>query len=507
MLKALKQAVAAQAKANGGIAPKVELMDTLFRDAHQCLWATRMRTEDMLPVAEMLDDVGYSVAEVIGLVQYDAAVRFLNQNPLTRLKMISERMTKTPLRSLVRSNLMAGFAPVHDDITDLFIERQVANGVTELFHYDSMHDWDVMAPGVAKSHSTGADVVIALLYNLAPGYDDEYYATIARQACEQLKPHKIQIVDAGGSLTIERVRTLIPAIKSAVFGLKTLELNTHCLTGLGPLIALEAAVHGVDTIYTAPEPMAQGNSVPGAQMIARSLSEIGYQVDVDLDKLQAIEDYLTPLARRQNKPVGVPKEFTERAYLSQMAGGALSNLESQLIDAGIHHRLPEVIEEIGRIRLELGSPIMTTPYPAIIAAQAVMNVIHGERYSMVPAEVKKYVCGYYGTPRVALDQDVVDRIMANGPKSVSETPQPHDPIVPELRKLYPRADDDELLLRYMYGDQRYDAMRPTYVKEELSANYPLSTLVSELESRGRTRAVQISGHDFSMTFNAQEAEV
>ncbi len=503
MLSKLKQQVADQTAQNGGKPRKIELMDTLFRDAHQCLWATRMKTEDMLPIAGLMDEAGFQVLEVMGLVQYDAAVRFLNQNPLTRLKLLGERITKTPMRSVVRGNLLGGFAPVHDDITELFIERQVANGASELILFDCLHDWNVVRPGMKKARSLGATVVGAVIYNQAPGYTDDYYATISRQACDDLNVDKLQIVDPGGTLTLERVRTLVPAIKAAITDNVVLELNTHCLSGLGPLVAIEAAVLGVETIYTAPEPLAQGNAAPGSQNMVRNLRELGFEVDIDLQKLEKVDDYLWDLAKREGQPVGLPGEFNETLYVTQMAGGALSNVENQMKEAGIHHRLPEVIEEIGRVRLELGSPVMGTPYPAIIAAQAVMNVVQGERYKVVPAEVKKYVCGYYGALRIPVDPEVVDRVMENGPRSVAETPQPLDPIVPALRARYPQADDDELLMRYMAGDERYEGLNPTLVPDEFSADTPLVKLVERLSKRANKSWIHVSGVNFAVSVGPQ----
>lgn len=502
MLSHLKKMVAEQTAANGGKPRRIEMADTLFRDAHQCVWATRMSTEHMLPIAPILDSAGFEVLECMGLVQYDGAVRFLNQNPLQRLRLLSERMPNTPIRSLVRGNLLGGFAPVHADITDLFVERQVANGATEILFFETLHDWSLIKQGVKRARELGVNVTIAIIYNFAEGYDDDYYAEVARQVVAQLAPDKIMLGDAGGVLTLERTRTLIPVLKQAMGKIK-LELNTHCLNGLGPLVALEAAVLGADTIYTVPEPLAGGNAAPGGQMIARNLRELGYEVGVDISVLEKIEEQLYAIARREDKPISYPGEYNEKQYVTQIAGGALSNVESQLIEAGIHHRLPEVIEEIGRVRQDLGFPAMATPYPAIIAAQAVLNVVQGERYSVVPAEVKKYVCGYYGDLRIAVDPNVVGLVIENGPKSISMEPPELQPVIPGLRKRYPNMDDDEMLLRYMYGDARIDGLNPTRVDDELSAEQPLVELVKGLAKHKRKGRVHVSGADFALSMGSQ----
>lgn len=496
MLDQMKQRVAAEA-ARTGKRRTINLCDDTLRDGQQCLWATRMRTEHMLPVAGHLDQAGFVSVQAIALVQFDASVLFLNQDPFERIRLLRERITRTSLRGTIRSNLMRGFYPVADDVSDLFVERQIANGVRDVAFLDALMCTENMASSIATAHRHGAKVTVVLGYNIAPGYDDALYARKAREAVERFGAHTVVLADAAGIITLERVRTLIPALREAI-GERTLEFNTHCLTALGPLLAIEAAVLGADNILTAVAPLANGNSLPASQMIARNLREIGFDVAVNDALLDEVGSYLGALAEREGQPVGVPAEYDPSHYVTQYAGGAMSNLESQLKLAGIGDRLPAVLDEIGRVRVELGSPIMVTPYPAIISAQAVMNVINEERYKVVPDEVKKYVCGYFGALPLPVDANVKDRVINNGSRDVALVAPERPPVLPGLRQRYQGIGDDELLLRYMYGDDKIDALAPTPAAEPFSLHHPLAELLDGMARRRRTH-LQVAGPAFSIS--------
>jgi oxaloacetate decarboxylase alpha subunit len=495
MFEKMKQAVADETAQRGGKARTITLTDSTFRDGQQCLWATRMKTEHMLPVAAKLDQTGFETMETIALVQYDGAVIFLQENPFERIRLQRREIRNTPMRAAVRSNMLAGFAPVGFDITKLFIERQVAAGVRDIAFLESLHAWEIIAPGIEHARKLGVKTTAAVLYNDAPGYDAEYYTQVSRDAAA-MGVDRIMFADAGGTMTREKVREIIPAVRSAI-GDVVLEFNTHCLTGLGPQLALEAAVLGADAIFVTAEPMAFGPAPPGAQMIARNLRELGYHVPLDLKPLEEAEAYFYALAERENQTVGKAAEFDPRQYQTQYAGGALENMKAQLAATGIADRLQEVLDEITRVRLDLGSPIMATPFPAIIAAQAVMNVLHGERYRVVPDEVKKYVCGHYGNLRIPVDGNVADRVIANGSKKISLEAQEFPPVLPGLRKRYPDMSEEQLILRFMYGDERIDALKPIREDATFTIAHPLEVLMGELAKMQPKTSVYISADDFS----------
>lgn len=326
---------------------RIQLVDATLRDAHQCLWATRMRTEHMLPMAERLDALGFHAIETVALVQFDASVLFLNQNPLERLRLLSERIRHTPLRAAVRSNMLRSFYPEPDDLSELYVERLVANGARDIVFLESLHCWDNLTTSIATAKRLGATTTIGLIYNLAPGYDAPFYAAKAREAIQRFDIDAFAFGDAGGSMTVEQVRSIVPAIK-AVIGDRPLEVLTHCLNATGSLVALEAAVQGADRLLCSIDPLANGNAGPSAQMLARNLREIGFEVDFDDRAADEIGDYLTGIAEENGFPVGIPAEYDPAHFVTQYAGGAMSNLQSQLQLAGIADKLPVVLEEIAR---------------------------------------------------------------------------------------------------------------------------------------------------------------
>jgi oxaloacetate decarboxylase alpha subunit len=270
---------------------------------------------------------------------------------------------------------------------------------------------------------------------------------------------------------------------------------------MGPQVALEAAVYGADRILTAVDPLANGNSLPAAQSIARDLRAIGFDVAVADRSLDEVGDYLRGLAEQLGHPVGVPAEYNPSNYYTQYAGGALSNLESQLKQAGIGDKLQAVLEEIGRVREELGSPVMVTPFPAIVGAQAVMNVINKERYKVVPDEVKKYACGYFGTLPLPIDPKVKELIIRNGSPDVSLTPPKLEPLVPELRKRYGHLSDDELLLRYMYGDEKVDGLDPTLADDSFRIQPTQAQLPAMLAQMQGQDRLHVSLNGFELKVN------
>lgn len=499
MFEQLKALVAAETQRTGK-RRTIHLADETLRDGQQCLWATRMRTEHMLPIADRLDRAGLAGIQAMAPVQFDACVLFLKQDPFERIRLLRERVTRTPLRGSVRSNLIRGFMPVADDITDLFVERQFANGLSEIGFFDALMCADNLASSIQCAQRLGAGVGVMLPYNLAPGYDDALYVAKAREIVVRFNPNTVGFYDAAGILTVDRLRTLIPAIKQAI-GDKSLGFSTHCLTGLGPWLALEAAVHGADRLLTAVTPLAHGNSVPATQALAQDLRALGFDVQVDEGLLDEVGDCLHAVAAREGLALGMPAEYEPSHYVTQYAGGAMSNLESSLQQAGIADKLPAVLDEIARVRVELGSPIMVTPYPAIIGAQAVMNVVSGERYKVVADEVKKYACGHFGKLPLPVDPNVLDRVIENGSADVALKPPPLHPLLPALRKRYGKLGDDQLLLRYMYGDEKVDAIEPTLAGDAYSDKHPVVDLISGLARSNRKVQVRVTSRDFALQAN------
>ena len=253
----------------------IAVVDQTLRDAHQCLWATRMTTAHMLPVAEMMDRIGFQRIEVIAAIQFDVCVRFLKENPWERVRLMRQRITRTPLSSFLRSKNIVSFDFVPDDIVALWVERLVANGVREIGSFDGLNDVDNMLVALDVARKLGARTIGALSYCLSPVHTDALYVQTAKALVERGKVDAIWIKDAGGLLTVDRVRTLVPAIRKVV-GRTPIELHSHCLTGIAPLVYIEGVQAGADCIHTSIAPLANGAAQPSLQSMARNLRELGF---------------------------------------------------------------------------------------------------------------------------------------------------------------------------------------------------------------------------------------
>lgn len=471
----------------------IRIVDTTFRDAQQCLWATRMSTAMMLPIAEKLDAAGFDVAEVMGAVQFDAAVRYLAENPWERLRLLRQRVTRTPLQALIRSKCVLGFDLVPDDLSALWAERLIANGVKRLIVFDGLHDLDNLAASTRRAHELGAYVTGWLTFSDSPVHTDDLYVAKAREFIDRLKIDALMIEDTGGILTPERTATLVPAIK-AVIGDLSLGLHSHGLIGLCQRTYLEAVRLGIDNLYTAIPPLADANAPPSVVTTLRNLRASGYACSVDDALVAEMSGHIDRVADLAGKPKGAPRDFDVTFLGHQIPGGVHSNLKSQLDAAGFGDKLPEVLEESARVRADLGWPIQVTPFAQFIGVQATLNVVRGERYAVVPAEVKKYALGYYGKLLAPVDPNCLDRIVERGPGSIALTPPALEPIVPTLRKRYPTAVDDELLLRHFFDATLVDkALRSKPDLDAfMSVESPLVHLIKEASRRPRVKYISVS---------------
>jgi oxaloacetate decarboxylase alpha subunit len=331
-----------------------------------------------------------------------------------------------------------------------------------------------------------------VVYTVSPVHTDTYYAGKARELVG-LGVDAVFLKDPSGLLRPERVRTLIPALRQAV-GSTRLQLHTHCLTGLGPLCALEAIQHGVDTVHTATSPLANGASQPPTEWVARHARRLGFEVALNERGLRPVADYFRYVASREGKPLGGIAEYDPFHYEHQVPGGMISNLRYQLGEIGLAHRLDEILEDAARVRCELGYPIIVSPFAQFVITQAVLNVVQGERYATVPDEVRKYVLGYYGELAAPVDGDVLDRI-TRGERPV--TARPGDLLPPAVERVRrergPFASDDDLLLATFYNPEQYSSLaaaRPIPTEYPVDRT-PLLTLVKELAARPRVRTVTL----------------
>jgi len=477
---------------------KIGVIDTTLRDAHQCLWATRMTTPHMLPVARQMDRAGFEQIDLAGAIQFDVCVRYLKEDPWERVRLMRERVTHTPLRYLVRSKNLMAFDMLPDDIMDLWVERIVANGFGVVGSFDGLNDVDNILASVRVAKQMGVKTFGALSYSLSPVHTDELYVETARKLVASGMVDAIMLKDAAGLLTVDRVRTLVPAMKK-VMGTVPLEIHSHCLTGLAPLVYLEAVKCGVDLIHTSIAPMANGAAQPSTQSMARNLKFLGHDVDVDASIMEEVGEHFRRIAVAEGKPLGQVLEYDAFHYAHQMPGGMLSNFKSQLEAAGLQDKFDELLQEVARVREELGYPIMITPFAQLVGTQAVLNVVHGERYRVVPNEIKKYALGYYGKLLAPIHPEVLDRIVENGSRQIALTPVAPAPAVAELRRKYPNASDDERLLRFMFaGSQVDDMLRDKVPVVDYRHEHSVVALVRHYAQQPKRARIHIERGSFSL---------
>ncbi|MGD0229164.1 MAG: pyruvate carboxylase subunit B [Syntrophorhabdales bacterium] len=430
---------------------KIEFIDQTIRDAQQSLWGFTMRTEHITPIAEMMDKVGYRAIATVGSQAFTVQVRTLNEDPWERIRLLSKLMTRTAIRgSYVTGSLSSFDLSTPRDIISLWIKRSVANGTKSFWICDYQTDMEKFVYFARIAKAEGAEVVPSLMYTTSPVHDRAHWARKTRMLAE-IKDcvDRIMIEDASGVITPEGTRELISTVQANCDGLP-IEFHSHCNSGLAPLCYLEAIKSGVRCVHTAVAPLANGTSLPATESIVRNARRLGFSTDLDEDALAAVSAHFRKIAETEGLPIGAPMEYDLFHYAHQVPGGMMTNLTRQLREVGMENRLDEILEEVVVVRKDLGYPVMATPYSQIVGAQAVENVVSGERYKRFTDEVVKYALGYYGEPAAPIDRNVMDRIMSSpqAKQLANWKPEGYEKSVEELRKQYgPELSDDDLLLR------------------------------------------------------------
>ncbi len=484
---------------------EIPIVEEALRDAHQCLWSTRMTNEMMLPVVERMDAVGYDAIDLIGGAVWDVSIRFLLEDPWERIRHVRRLATRTPLNAWVRGQSLWTFEVFADDVVALAMERLAANGIRRATIYDHINDLESLRVVVGKAVEAGLDVSGALVFTLSPVHTDGHFAERAAEFV-RMGATEVVIKDPSGLLSVERIRTLGPALKTAV-GAAALNLHSHCMTGRAPDVLLESVDHEVDKLHCAISPLAHGASHPPTEWIAEELAGRGCATRLDTELLGEIADYFRFVARRWNKPVGAPVPFDPRVLEHQMPGGMISNLASQLATVGLEHRLDEVLDEMGRVRKELGYLPIVSPSAQFIATQSVLNLVGGERYETVPDELRKYILGYYGRPPAPIDQNLVDRVARKSSDVVTGPSGSHVPPALDRirRERGPFDSDDDLLLAAMYPDEILRPLFEARGKADYTRFYraftPAEHLLKEVEARPGLRRFELSTEsDFSVVY-------
>lgn len=454
---------------------EIKIIDTTLRDAHQSLWATRMRTDHIVSMLEDFDQGGFEQVDLMAPIQFDVSVRYLKEDPWERVRLAHQQAPNTKFRALIRSKNLASFDFLPDDVIEAWVERLYENGFRVIGSFDGLNDIDNISAGLKRAKELGASTFGALAFSESPVHTDELYVAKAQELIEKADVDSIMLKDAAGLLTPDRIRTLVPALKE-VIGDRRLELHSHCLTALAPLVYLEAVELGCDALHTSIAPLANGAGQPSTQRIVRDLRALGYMVNVNDARIDAISDRISEIAEEEDKPLGQPVEYDGMHFMHQLPGGMLSNFRAQLDTAGLSDRFDELLYEVAKVREELAFPIMITPFAQFVGTQAVMNVMSGERYSMVPNEVKKYALGYYGKLLAPIAPEVLEPILANGASDIAAEPPAREPLLPHLREQHPEESIDLLLLRAMFAGSQVDDMKQAVAEGGHEAEIPRPTL-------------------------------
>ncbi len=379
------------------------IMDTTLRDAHQSLWATRMEIGDMLPILSKMDRVGYWAIECWGGATFDTCLRFLDENPWERLRTIKNGLPNTPLSMLTRGQNLVGYHHYSQDIVNRFIKVSHKNGIDVFRVFDALNDIRNVKDTAEALNECGAHFEGALSYTMSPVHTLDSYLEYSQQL-KDLGADSICIKDMAGMLTPYRTERLVKALRDEI----GLPIHVHChyVGGMAPANYIKAAEAGADIVDTASAPLAFGNSQPAVEMLVAALKESGYDTGLDIDALFEISNYWEGVRQRGKWKRGVSSLMHMQVYSHQVPGGMMSNLVSQLEIQKASDRLGEVLEEIPRVRAEVGYPPLVTPMSQIVGTQAVFNVITGKRWGVVSKEMKDYVAGYYGKAPGPIDEKI-----------------------------------------------------------------------------------------------------
>ena len=457
---------------------KVKITETSLRDGHQSLMATRMTTAEMLPIIETMDKIGYHAMEVWGGATYDAAIRFLHEDPWERLREIRKRAKNTKLQMLLRGQNVLGYRHYADDIVDRFVELSIKNGIDIIRTFDALNDTRNIRKASESTKKYGGHSQLAICYTISPVHTIEYYKKLALEM-QSMGADSIAIKDMSGILLPNVASILVTELKSVLN--IPLELHTHSTAGLAEMSIIEAIDAGVDIVDTAISPFGGGTSQPCTEPLVRTLQGTEYDTELNLELLKEVAEYFKPIRKKyidngtlNPKALGVEPNIVEY----QLPGGMLSNLLLQLKSQGAEDKYEDVLREIPKVRKDLGYPPLVTPMSQMVGTQSVMNILTGKKYHMIPKEIKDYVKGMYGKSPVPIDENIKKTIV--GDEEVF-TGRPADLLKDEYDTMKSEIGDlaksDEDVLTYACFPQ----IAKGYLKEKYSEKKDKETRIDNKE--------------------------
>jgi oxaloacetate decarboxylase alpha subunit len=465
--------------------PSVEILDSTLRDGQQSLWGMRMQAGMALPVADLLDRTGFSVIDFAGSSHMEVLLKYKRENPWEGLDLLRAAIHRTPMRGGMRANACISFGVSPDALMDLWMRRLNEHGVRSYWIYDVLYGIDNFARLARVAKEYGSEVVGTVFYTISPVHTDEYLAAKAAEIAAVPEIDGVLFYDTAGVLEVERLRELLPKIVAAAAP-KPVEIHANNLMGTSGLTYVEAVKHGVKVLHTAARSMSNGPSVPSTESVVRNLELMGWDHSLDTSLLAPVDEHFRAVGKAAGHLVDQVSEYDLFNVTHQIPGGMVGTLKAQLEQHGMTHRLNEVLAEIADVRRELGWPVMATPLSQLVGTQAVLNVVSGDRYKLVPDQVVAYTAGHYGEPPAPIDPEVLNRIMSadNAARVVANPPE--QPTLEELRARHGTGpgEDDLLILRALIPESDIAAMQAA---GPVKRDYPLlAPEVDELRNLIRT---------------------
>lgn len=398
---------------------RVGITDTTLRDAHQSLWATRMTTEEMLPIAPMMDEVGFWSVEMWGGATFDVCLRYLDEDPWERLRKLRERFKNTRLQMLLRGQNLVGYRHYPDDIVRRFVRKAAENGIDVFRVFDALNDVRNLAVAIEEIKKTGKIAEGAIVYTISPIHTEEHYVKTLKKLLD-LEVDTIAIKDMAGILKPREVVKLVTAFRKITD--KPIHLHCHYIGGMATMNYIEGIEAGADIVDTASFPLAFGNSQPATEVVVAALKDGPFDTGIDLEKLYEIAEYFEEVRKRRNFKRGQTSLVHMRIFSHQIPGGMISNLYSQLEQQKAVDRIDEVLKEVPIVRAEVGYPPLVTPLSQIVGTQAVLNVLSGKRWSVVSREMRDYIKGLYGKPPGPISEEVKKKVLKGDDEIIDVRP-------------------------------------------------------------------------------------
>jgi oxaloacetate decarboxylase alpha subunit len=437
---------------------EIKVVDQTLRDGQQSLWGMRMRACQATPALPHLNATGFDTLDLTGGTFFVVMLRESGDDPWAALDWLVNGLPGAGHRAGMRPVAVGSFGFVPDEMLDLWVATLVKHGIDSHWLFDCLYDMPVMKAKHEAIRRVGGETVPAIMYGLTDLHTDEFFADRAREMAGWEGVKRIYVEDAPGVLTPERAATLLPALRAATPRVE-LELHVHNTTGLAPLVYMEGIRAGIRILHTCSRPLANGPSLPSTEAMVEIVEEMGHTHDLDKSQLKPVADHFEREAKRLGWALGVPNEYRTMPYRHQLPGGMTGTLINQLNEYGMPERFPAVIDEIVRVREELGQPVMATPFSQFVGIQAVLNVVLPERYEIVPDEVLHYALGHYGPLMRPVEPHVADKIFSQPRVKALEAWERDQTTVAEFRqKLGKDLSDEELLLRYFCPEEQVDKM-------------------------------------------------